>query len=239
MKHSVLTIVLIFTTGLVLAQVSGLYIQLGRWEPDVSGDVTTDLNDAIDIASDLALDSDSPTLFSARLFGQKHVLAYTSWDLSINKSGILTNDLSFGDSFYPLGTEVDSSLEAQYQELQYRYLFVRSALLKVGGVLAYQKVDTSIGIMDESVSRDAGMPAVGLAVTATTPRTKAYGDALILYGRGDNGSGTLLRAEGGVDLFSGVGLFLGAQLYDLNMDIDAYSFDWSFSGIFAGVYLHL
>lgn len=225
-------------TGL-LAQAEGFYIHWGRWNPDVDGDTATNVNDVIDVASDLALDDDAPDMLSFKMIGRKHVLAYSTWDLGLSETSTLDHTIGFGGVVFDPGEEIDASLDTKYQEIQYRYLLLTNNMFRVGGVLAYQKIDTSMKINDILVGDDSGNPAFGVSLTAASPRGHMYGDVLFLYGRGSDFDGYMMRAEAGIDLLKGVGVNVGVQAYDLNYDFDDNAFDWTFSGVFAGIYLHI
>lgn len=235
---------LFFFAALLPGQNAGLYIQVGRWQPEVSGDITTDVDHVINVAEDLALEDDSPTMFAAKLMGRRHAMIYTSWDLSLSDSWTLESDIPFQDVVFETGETVSSSLSAEYREIQYRFQFVATSMMNVGVVVAYQMMDASLAIRDDmdraaTLGEKIKAPAAGAGLSLSTPRSRFYGDLTVLYGTKSDYQNTLIRAEAGVDLTQKIGLFIGAQQMDLDMDFDQSDLEWSFSGIFAGAYLHL
>jgi len=232
-------IIFAMLAGGLLAQDEGLYLRYGKWSSDLAGEVST-FGEAVDVAKDLALDSDKPSSYGFIYRGQRHRFGLDIFDVGTSSTVTLDAPLDFGGHHFEAGEVLGTELKIRTSELEYWYPLGLQPTLRTGLVLAAQQVKMESRIGDVSVEHDEIIPAVGLGVTFLTPRSKMYVDLVITAGENGGSSQYSGRVETGLDLTSSLGIFLGLKKAKMDLEDDhSVSFDVDTASFYLGAHLHL
>ena len=113
------------TVCLVFAAAPSAAIELGvrgyYWMPGLDGDINYENEDTLDLDDDLGMDSESyPMVDIFAGFGNHHLI-FTYYKADYSGSERINQEIKFGDSTYPAGTNVDSELEYKVMDFAYQW----------------------------------------------------------------------------------------------------------------------
>jgi len=113
------------TVCFVFAAAPSVAVELGirgyYWMPGLDGDINYESEDTLDLDDDLGMDSESyPMVEIFAGFGDHHLI-FTYYKADYSGSERINQEIKFGDSTYPAGTNVDSELEYKVMDFAYQW----------------------------------------------------------------------------------------------------------------------
>lgn len=113
------------TVCFVFAAATSAAVELGirgyYWMPGLDGDINYESEDTLDLDDDLGMDSESyPMVEIFAGFGDHHLI-FTYYKADYSGSERINQEIKFGDSTYPAGTNVDSELEYKVMDFAYQW----------------------------------------------------------------------------------------------------------------------
>jgi hypothetical protein len=91
------------------------------WMPGLEGDINYENEDNLDLDDDLGMDSESyPMVDIFADFGNHHLI-FTYYKADYSGSEKINQEIKFGDSTYPAGTNVKSKLEYRVMDFAYQW----------------------------------------------------------------------------------------------------------------------
>jgi len=167
-------------------QDGGTLFDDSRVEFRVGGQIFTNLStrlridsETLGIGTELSLEQDlsvEDALQVGRVdavfrFNRRHGVAMSFYDIARDGAKLTTEDIQFGDTFYPEGTPVNSEFDQNIFKLAYRFRFVEKERATFGGSfgLHTMQIDTSLRALDGALvqeqSADAPLPVFGVQGT--------------------------------------------------------------------------
>jgi hypothetical protein len=104
-------------------------------------------------------------------FAPRHKLRLSFFEATRSESGVIDRDITFGDTIFPLDTQVSARLEVGVAELAYEYAFVRGQRFEIAGTLGLHRIRFDLelsetGALGSQRSERAGIsqpvPVLGL-----------------------------------------------------------------------------
>jgi hypothetical protein len=114
-------------------------------------------------------------------FDPHHALGYSWYDLKFTGSRVLGQDIQWGDTVYPLNTQVDSELRFSVYKVNYQYSLHNDKNVELGVLAGFHVMKVGIDLNAVGISRStsetitAPLPVFGLFARYNfTPRFSAY-----------------------------------------------------------------
>ncbi len=125
LKISLLALFLLATSPYAAADVIGFSVGANFWEPELSGEFSSEGEDDIDISDDL--DTDDPSSTSSLTLTLEHPIPilpnfrYQTFDLDSSGSNRLSEEITFEGETYSVGDTVESTIDLSHDELVLYY----------------------------------------------------------------------------------------------------------------------
>ena len=199
----------------------------------------------IDLESDLGLDrSDSVfRLDGYYRFNDRHRIDFSAFDLSRSKNRVIDEEITWGDTVYPINANIRSEFDLAIYKLAYTWSFMRrdKGYLGLTGGLYIASLGATISEPQlgsaGSDSLTAPLPVVGLrGEYALSEKFTLRGSAELFALEYEEYDGKLTDFYLGIDyqLFehTAVGLGLNTVQLDIGIDRDNFDgdFDWRYDG---------
>lgn len=114
-------------------------------------------------------------------FDKHHALGYSWYDLKFTGSRVLGQDIQWGDTLYPLSTQVDSELRFSVYKLNYQYSLHNDDKVELGALFGFHVMRVGIELNAVGISQSksetvtAPLPVFGLFARYNfTPRLSGY-----------------------------------------------------------------
>ena len=226
-------------------------ISLGAFITDRDTDTRIDANISdsgtdIDLEDDLGFDK-SDTVFRVDAywrFARAHRLDASIFDLSRSATKVIEEDITIGDTVYPVAAEVGGDLNLDIYKLAYTWLFLTSEQAYLGATAGLYVADigaefsTSGGFDRESRDITAPLPVFGLrGEYRMTERWSLRGSAEVFAFEYGDFDGSLYDVFAGVDfsINNTVAVGLGVNSVRLDVSVQESDFtgdlDWSYEGV--------
>lgn len=202
----------------------------------------------VDLESDLGLDK-SDTVFRIDAywrFAEKHRVDFSAFDLSRTASQLIDREIMWGDTTYPVNTQVDAELDLTIYKAAYTWEFLKRGRSFLGATLGLYVMDFGATLFADSLgSREsndltAPLPVFGLRGEyrfADRWSLRGSGEVFVIeYGDFD---GSLYDLFAGIDfsMTDNVAFGIGVNSVKIDVGITKDSFqgnlDWAYDGALA------
>jgi hypothetical protein len=202
----------------------------------------------VDLESDLGLE-DSDTVF--RLdgywrFAEKHRIDFSAFDLSRSASKLLERDITWGDTTYPVNTQVDATLDLAIYKVAYTWEFLKRGRSFLGASLGLyvmdvdSTLDSSLLARREAHDLTAPLPVLGLrGEYRFADRWSLRGSGEIFFFEQGDFDGSLYDLFAGLDfsITDNIAIGVGVNAVKLDIDVSKSGFqgnmDWEYQGALA------
>jgi hypothetical protein len=174
-------------------------------------------------------------------FAERHKVRFMYFENNRSNSSVLSRDIEFGDTTFPVNLQVDASLDTRIIELAYEYAFLLRDNMELSGSFGIHNIKVQAGLRgaistpggggsaetEEVADGDGPLPVLGVHYFWHMGSNFYFeGLAQFFFAKVDNYDGSLEDYKIGVTWFplKNVGVGVGYNEFITRLDVDKGSF---------------